>query len=212
MPWIADVAPYDTIQSLWGNTIRDHTVGVYASKAERDAQCVPKEGMVVHVSDTHITYVRVGSAWWVLAMPWRAYTPAAWAGTTTTTLTGLAITSPSVMWRQSMGACEARGSFTANLGAITAVNAYVWLSLPQTASLGGPVGSPRAYMAATGIAVGGMAQWWDNGGPGGTSRAVLLNVGNQVPNYAQVNVPGSNPLIGLDVQLAFLCDPTLDTP
>lgn len=212
MPWIGDVAPYDTIQSLWGNTIRDHVVGVYASKAEMVAQTVPKDGMVGHVTDTHITYVRVGTAWWVLAMPWRPYTPAAWASTTMGSLTALAITNPNVLWRQSMGTAQALGGFTASLGAITAVNAYLWLNLPTTAAASGPVGYPRVYIQNSGLVVGGFASWFDNAGPGGQTRAVVGNVGNAAPANAQVNVPGSNPLVSFDTQMAYACDPTLDTP
>jgi hypothetical protein len=213
MPWIGDVAPYDTIQSLWGNTIRDHVVQVVGSKAERDATIAPKEGMVVHVTDTHITYVRVGSAWWVLGMPPRSPgTILGYAAPLSSAWSTMAPSSGGFSWRQAMGHGTLLGS-AGYMVPLTGVNYWIAFALPVAATFGSPMGTARVYVASKGTISGGHAAWMDNGGTGGVSRLIVGTAGQDLAATAVVNCPaGQGAAINIDVAVSFMCDPTADVP
>lgn len=210
MPWIPDVAPYDTIQSLWGNSVRDRTMQAFTNKGERDSHTLP-EGALCITLDTRIVYVKVGTAWWVVSMPWRSWTPTAY----TTPPGGGAFSTlgpgGSGYWRQSMGACQAIAGTTPLLN-LTNTDYWFYLSLPQTATFGGHLGSLRVYVQSRGLAYGGVAMWQDNNGPGGASRASVANVGAGVTPIPTINAATGSAQLSVDANYAFVCDPTVDTP
>lgn len=60
----ANVIAGAPIASTWGNTIRDRSVMVFATTAERDSSIpAPTEGMVCYVIATKILYVYAPPAW-----------------------------------------------------------------------------------------------------------------------------------------------------
>lgn len=77
MPWLADVVPYATIQSLWGNQIRDRVVMTFANVAERDANAAKMpEGQLAYCVAEQSLYVRRPTAaggFGTLAQPWQNY-------------------------------------------------------------------------------------------------------------------------------------------
>jgi hypothetical protein len=59
-----DVAPEQKISSAWGNEVRDRTVQLFASVAERDASgWAPPNGAVCVTQDTYTLWLRVAGAW-----------------------------------------------------------------------------------------------------------------------------------------------------
>jgi hypothetical protein len=66
--WIPDVVPDQTIESQWGNTIRNRTVTPFANLAARDVAIpTPVEGMTVWINDLNRIEVYDGAAWRPLA-------------------------------------------------------------------------------------------------------------------------------------------------
>jgi hypothetical protein len=62
--WIPDVVPDQTIESAWGNTIRDRTITPFANAAARNTAIpAPKEGMTVWLDDTNRMETWDGAAW-----------------------------------------------------------------------------------------------------------------------------------------------------
>jgi hypothetical protein len=62
--WIPDVVPDQTIESAWGNKIRDRTVTPFANAAARTAAIVtPVTGMLTFLDDTNVTDIWDGAAW-----------------------------------------------------------------------------------------------------------------------------------------------------
>ena len=58
------VAAAGTIESAWGNKVRDTVVTTYANAAARDAAIgSPTEGMCVYLDDTNMVTVYDGSSW-----------------------------------------------------------------------------------------------------------------------------------------------------
>ena len=215
MPWIDDVVTHTTIRSVWGNTMRDHVVHVFASKAERDAQAVPRDGMLCHTSDTHITYVRVGGAWYVLAMPWRPFTPKAWfADVNGNGRTLMGNSSVQVaLWSQSMGQCHVVAQYVAVLPATTSpTDVTVNVGVPLTAAAGGPAGYARIVASSTAAAYGGGTSYAFNDSPSG-SGYLVVNVGHQVvPSNATIRNATTAINLFVDTNLTYACDPTVDTP
>lgn len=74
MGYLNDVAPFDTIQSLWGNTVRDRTVTPYDSIAQRDAQAHPLEGMLCTTAADHRLWRYQSGRWTILDEPWQGWT------------------------------------------------------------------------------------------------------------------------------------------
>ncbi|HKE67434.1 MAG TPA: hypothetical protein VKB59_22740 [Micromonosporaceae bacterium] len=87
--WIPDVVPDETIESAWGNEIRDRTVTPFTNAAERDASIpAPNEGMTVWLIDQAVTQIYHAGSWRTLAA-WPRYSIAINAGTIANTLTGV---------------------------------------------------------------------------------------------------------------------------
>ena len=62
--WIPDVVPDQTIESAWGNTIRDRTVTPFANVAARTTAIpTPKAGMVTWLDDVKRLEVYNGTVW-----------------------------------------------------------------------------------------------------------------------------------------------------
>ena len=62
--WIDDVVPYNTIESGWGNAVRDRVVQTFATQAERDAHLASlPEGALCQQQDTKVLYVKRSGAW-----------------------------------------------------------------------------------------------------------------------------------------------------
>lgn len=62
--WLPNVQPQQPIASTWGNTIRDRTMTVFDTIAQRDAQLpAPTAGMSCYVISEGIAYLHSGSAW-----------------------------------------------------------------------------------------------------------------------------------------------------
>lgn len=76
MAWLNDVAPNDTIQSLWGNTIRSRVVWTFDTIAERDSHgpTMPV-GTLAVVLATDTLYERRGAGWRTVHSPSLAYVP-----------------------------------------------------------------------------------------------------------------------------------------
>lgn len=84
MPWIDDVVTHTTIRSVWGNTIRDHTVGIFANVAERNANG-PKviEGALTwSIAEAELAVRRASTplGWWILDQPLRSYACTLYSG------------------------------------------------------------------------------------------------------------------------------------
>lgn len=83
MAQIPDVAPNTPIASTWGNQIRDRTVAVFATTAERAAAITaPKLGQLAYIDATDTVTIYNGTAW-VCVTPRTAEIIA--GGTTTST-------------------------------------------------------------------------------------------------------------------------------
>lgn len=64
MTWIPDVVMNETIESAWGNLIRDRTVTGFADAAERDAAIpTPAVGQACFLESTGGFYVHDGGVW-----------------------------------------------------------------------------------------------------------------------------------------------------
>lgn len=62
--WLPNVQPQQPIASTWGNTIRDRTVTVFDTTAQRDSQLpAPTAGMVCYVLADKHTYQHDGVGW-----------------------------------------------------------------------------------------------------------------------------------------------------
>lgn len=67
--WLPDVVPDQTIESVWGNTIRDRTVTPFANAAARTAAiATPKVGQLSWIVDTKRLDIYDGTAWRALPM------------------------------------------------------------------------------------------------------------------------------------------------
>ena len=63
MPEIGDVVAGNTIESAWGNQIRDRSTLRYANAAARDAsEIAPLEGRVCYLEDVDALYVYAAGA------------------------------------------------------------------------------------------------------------------------------------------------------
>ncbi len=215
MPWLADVAPYDTIQSLWGNTVRDRIVHPFASRAERNAQAAPKQGTMCWCQDVATLYVWHNSAWVVVQMPWRNYTAKAWAVDPNNVASRLPLNvtgQVKASWRQCLGVCQVSADYQAALQPNTSPVSY-WLAVggPATDLNSGTGGAVYAYNATTGLMHGGACSWLANDTPTG-SVFLLNNVGPGVPPNSTVQSttgPGAVSL-GFGLTLTYACDPTFD--
>jgi len=64
MTWIADVAPYTTIQSAWGNNVRNRVVQTFADTAERDSHTATlPDGSIAYCVSPDRLYVKRGGTW-----------------------------------------------------------------------------------------------------------------------------------------------------
>jgi hypothetical protein len=63
-----DVADGTTITTTWGNEIRNRTIQVFATTAERDAWIAPNGAMCV-VTANYYVYQRTGNGWRLLVNP-----------------------------------------------------------------------------------------------------------------------------------------------
>lgn len=64
MGFTANVVDGNIILAAWGNEVRDRTLQVFATEAERDAQwAAPPNGAHCVTADTYVIWVREGSAW-----------------------------------------------------------------------------------------------------------------------------------------------------
>lgn len=79
MAFRPDVVTHTTTLSTWGNGIRDRTVHLFDSVAERDAHTNLGDGALGEVAGTRITFVLLTGVWWPMAMPWTAYTARVWS-------------------------------------------------------------------------------------------------------------------------------------
>lgn len=62
--WIPDVVPDQTIESSWGNDIRDRTITPFASAAARTAAIpTPTVGMLTYLQDRKRTEIFDGTLW-----------------------------------------------------------------------------------------------------------------------------------------------------
>lgn len=213
MPWLDDVVPQTTIRSVWGNSIRDRVVMTYANKGERDAQPSPKEGMVCHVADIDIVYLRHANTWQVLEMPWRPFTPRAYqADVNGNGRIQLGLSSTQVaQWKQTLGRCSVLGQFVAVIPATTSpydLTIYLWA--PVTAQAGGPAGYARLVPASTAVAHGGGANFNFHDAPG--SGFLVVNVGPGVSANATIRNSTNSINLFCDENLTYACDPTVDTP
>jgi hypothetical protein len=210
--WIPDVVSHTTIRSAgWGNLIRDKVVHVVSSKAERDQNVVPVEGMRCYTADTAITYVRVAGAWYVESMPPKPYAPAAWGSPAGPgAVAPIGVPSGSGLWWQSMGICHTRAAYQVHMGPYVDMNAWLYVNTPVTVASAGPTGPVRAVFNSNGQTVGGWSIWFDNntGGAQG-SRCIVGQVGVG-PSNAVIAVPAAAPLVSVDLTMEFPCSPTVD--
>lgn len=216
MGWQPDVAPYDTIQSLWGNTIRDRSVIPFATRAERNAQAVPKSGMVCWCEDVQTLYVRIGAAWVPLVMPWRTFTPKAWfvdvnnaAVRTPMSVSGI----QHALWRQCLGVMQTTAEYAATLPSGTGTPSFYIAVLmgPANPLNSGTAGSVRVGVSSTNTGNGGQTEWLGNDAGGG-GMYLVSNVGDQArPRtvVVQTTGPGGNGLY-ISQQGQYACDPTYD--
>lgn len=64
MPLIPDVIALTTIESQWGNRVRDQSVAVFTTTAERSAQLgIPTDGRMCYVADKDQLYVGRAGTW-----------------------------------------------------------------------------------------------------------------------------------------------------
>jgi hypothetical protein len=62
--WIADVAPYATIQSLWGNNVRDRVVQTFTDPSEANAHVASlPEGATCVIASSGLEYVKRSGVW-----------------------------------------------------------------------------------------------------------------------------------------------------
>jgi hypothetical protein len=211
--WIADVVPFATIQSLWGNQIRDRVVHDFASKAERDAHPLPN-GSVCITLDSNIVYVKNNAGvWWVLEMPYREpFTPRAWtspAGDGSNLMEHVVSSTTIASWKQSLGHASVSMVFTYT-GQVFGVDRWVYAYTPAAIAEVGVCGTALAIVSASGLSSGGAAQWHASVAPG--SRFILLAGGQKVPPQALVVHSSAPPTVTVQAQLSYRCDPAIDTP
>jgi hypothetical protein len=215
MPWIGDVSSALVVSSAgWGNIIRDHVMQVFVNKAEMLATAVPKDGMFAFCVDTRITYVSVGGAWWVYSMPWRPFTGVLYtqpyAGGAITP--GAGGTTGSMWWRQEMGNAKAIGSIASAVPSLSALFA-IYFATPVMMQGAQQAGYARIYIPQTNRVSGGSGLWVDNGAATGASRCVVQEAGGGTTSVnTGVNITSGSPAISVDLNLDFMCDPTVDTP
>lgn len=63
MTKMLDVATDQTIESVWGNAIRDRTVQRFASKTELDTWTTAGDGALAYTTDTNRLWLRKTTAW-----------------------------------------------------------------------------------------------------------------------------------------------------
>jgi hypothetical protein len=206
VPWIDDVVTHTTITSVWGNKIRNRVVHQFTTKAERDgAGVVPVEGMVCHVADVNIVYVRTDGAWWVLAMPWRSYTASVWTIYSSTLTAAQVLQTFHARWRQTMGSCQAL--LWAQCHPVTDnVDLNVVFTLPVASIRNGDLGQARLYSNHNAVVNGGRAVLYD------AARAIVGNVGVDVAPNARHFALSGNSNFDVHADVAYECDPTVDTP
>ena len=210
MPWINDVVNGVQIVPAWGNNMRDHVVQVFVNKSEMTNQAVPKDGMMAFCVDTRITYVSVGGVWWVYSMPWRTFpgtvfmAPASGGGMTPQSTTG------SAWWRQSMGAGQYIGQL---ISAPPATFTYylIYFTMPVMMQGAQQGGMARVSSPGYGIVHGGFAQWIDNGAPAGGSRCQVVEAGGGAPPVG-TGIRFSTLAMSIELDMNFMCDPTVDSP
>lgn len=167
MPWIADVAPYTTILSSWGNNIRNRVVHPAADANDYNAIVASAPvGSLVHK-------VWEGSLWRkttngtmveMIGCP-RTFTPRRWEGS-------LEITNVTAMdyceYQRDNGWVTYTGAFHWTMGVVTTPQPiYVDLPLPAAVPSGQTVGSLMAYDATLNRNYGGVGFVAFNGGLGG---------------------------------------------
>ena len=65
MGYIADVVSLATIQSVWGNQIRDRAFHIFDTMAERDSKtAVVPDGVTCRTADNGYRWVKAGGAWY----------------------------------------------------------------------------------------------------------------------------------------------------
>jgi len=68
--WLPNVVPNAPIVSTWGNSIRDRTLTVFDTPAQRDAQVTaPTEGMTCYIISTKQVYIYKLGAWFSTTAP-----------------------------------------------------------------------------------------------------------------------------------------------
>jgi len=91
MPEIPDVTPGGTIQTAWGNQIRDRAIMRYANAGARDASVlVPVDGDVAWLSDVNELTMYSGAAWLIVG----PYTPQVVPGARFVTGLSVTLTAP----------------------------------------------------------------------------------------------------------------------
>lgn len=204
MTWIPNVAPYDTIQSIWGNQIRDRVVMEFATIAERNSSIpAPHDGQVCWVIAESVLFVRFGNAWRVLDMDWRTFPGG--AGQTLAAMSGAAVSDVDLTWKNQLGRCSALGSFTFGTGG-QSPGGTMYLRAPVPSAKPGPMGSAHFHLPGNGNNYGGHAQW--GGATGATSAAVIQNHGNGVPLYPSMPAGAIGPVLCY-MNLSYMCDQTL---
>lgn len=205
--WLDDVASLQTIQSVWGNSVRNRIVQTFDTKTERDSHnAALPNGSVAVTLDTGIVYVKQAGAWSVLEMPWRTFTMAVWGlqGTTPTALTIVSTTF--ARWRQSLGRCEVTAQCVADMGPLFNVNAQVLIGVPTPMVRTGGAGVAKVFTNAQALNYGGWAHTYDG------NRVIVANVGQAAPPNAIINVPSGNTYVNVDANLSYECSATVDTP
>lgn len=197
MTWLPDVAPYGTIQSLWGNSIRDRVVQTFADRAEADSHLASlPNGAVVHLDSDGTLLTKTAGVW-------RPVFPGIVRGT---------------------NAPQTSIAAGAGLDAITAVipagYRYAVVLCTLVVDIGGGVNSPWAYDARILTSAGGVGIATVGGGNTGpaTSQSIQCNTylglnpaAGDTIRARLSNTGGPQPLIfrtdGLLSQLNALCIP-----
>lgn len=206
MPWINDVVNGVQIVPTWGNNMRDHVVQVFVNKSEMTNQAVPKDGMMAFCVDTRITYISVSGAWWVYSMPWQSYSGQLfYQPTGGGAIVGAGATGQT-WWMNSMGNGKAIGTLNGNVPAGGAAY-YIFVTSPVQMAGAFHAGFARA-VSSIGDGRGGLAWWYDNGAPSGTSRCILQNAGNGMPINSYLITSGT--AFSVDLNMNFMCSPTAD--
>jgi hypothetical protein len=115
MAFTPNVVDGNIILAAWGNEIRDRSVQVFATVAERDAQWpAPPRGAVCVTLDTDTLWKRGAAAWVAIAGPaaWSPFTPTLTASPTNPSLgTGMCDAHITLGWG-STGASTGTGVYT----------------------------------------------------------------------------------------------------